>query len=315
MANSRPGHSEIALCDAGTLATTPVDPIALGIRGAAEMKRSNYKPISDYLNRKWRNMTNLMFTGESHQSTMFFISKLMEWINMGCDAQVITNIQAAGGNPDVYKFIGARKAGLDFEIMISSDKRIIKPTLEVALPYTDAQAFVDGADSESAVDLGFSQGGYNEAYFRRPYFVAFEAPQATALLTRNEIVSRSYSFKTKGKKSEEDNTSIVDYISVELMIGFRNASVAQQVIIMAKDNAPSIKLKEMNIGSYYDQFLFSAGILTLDDEYSNKDDERIQTLKFVGDVFIHDITFNFGATYGGGVSDGGTDGGTMNFGA
>jgi hypothetical protein len=315
MANSRPGHSQIGLCNLGTLATTPADPIAAGIRGAAEMKRSNYKPIGDYLNRKWRNMTNFNVTWESYQSTMFAISKMMAWINLNCDAQILTNIQAAGGNPDVYKFIGARAPGLDWELMISSEKRMLKPTIEVALPYTDAQAFVDGADSDTAIALtGITGSGQDEAFFRRPYFVAFEAPQATALLSRNEIASRSYSFKTKGKKSEEDNTSIVDYIACELTIGFRDASVAEQVIIMAKDNAPSIKLKEMNVGAFYDQFLFPAGVLTLDDEYTNKDDERIQTLKFVGDVFIHDISFDFGAAYGGGISDGGTDGGTMNFG-
>jgi len=316
MGNSRPGHSQLGICDLGTLATTPVDPIAAGIRGPAEMKRSAYKPVKDYLNKSWRNMVNFNVTWESFQSTMFAISKMMDWINLNCDAQLLTNIQASGGNPDVYKLIGSRIAGLDWELMINSDKRSLKPTLEVALPYTDAQAFVDGADSESAVALpGITGAGDDETLFRRPYFASFEAPDSTVLLTRNEIVSRSYSLKSKGKKSEEDNTSIVDYIAVELMIGFRDASVAEQVIIMAKNNAPSVTIRENNIGAFYDEFIFSAGVLTLDDEYSNKDDERMQTLKFTGDVFIHDVAFLFGAAYGGGISDGGTDGGTMTFGA
>jgi len=305
MPNSRAGHKQIAICDLGTLATTPVDPVAFGIRAGAEMKRSAYKPIKDYLDRSWRNMVNFNVSGESFQSSMFFVKKCMDWINMNCDAQVLTNIQASGGNPDVYKFIGARAAGLDFELMINSDKRSLKPTLEVALPYTDAQAFVDGADSDTAVAFsGITGAGDDESLFRRPYFVAFEFPKGTTVLSRNEIASRSYTFKTKGKKSEEDNTSIVDYISVELILKFRNASVAEQVIIMAKDNAPSIYLKEMNVGSFYDAFDFNSGVLTLDDEYSNKDDERTIDLKFTGDVFIHDIAFLFGATYGGSVSHG-----------
>lgn len=313
MAISVAGNHQFGLCDLGTLATTPVDPVAMGIRGPYAMKRSAYKPVKDYLQRSWRNKTNFRSEAETFQPTMFMLSKMFQWLNGNCDAQIISKKQsAAASNGDVYKFVGARKAGLDFEMMINSDKRSLKTILEVALPYEDAQTFVDGADSETPVALpGITGPGEDQALFRRPYFVSFEAPKATAILTRDEIVSRSYSIKTKNKKQEETNISIVDYVTFELIMKFRNASVAKQVEVMAKNNAPSVYIKEQNVGAFYDAWDFASGVLTLDDEFDDTDEDRSLTLKFMADVFLFDIAFQFGVTFGGDASDGGTKGGTM----
>jgi hypothetical protein len=314
---SKSGNHQFGLCDLGTLATTPADPIAMGIRGAYAMKTSAYKPIKDYLQRTWRNMINFRVEAESYQPTMFMLSKMIEWLNGNVDAQIITKKQTSGAsNGDVYKFTGTRKAGLDFELMFNSDKRSLKPILEVALPYTDAQTFIDLADSDTPIALPTITGpGEDQLLFRRPSFVKFEAPDASTILTKDEIVSRSYSIKTKSKKQDETNMSIVDYLTFELTMKFRNASVAKHIEIMSKDNAPSVTIRELNNAAFYDEWKFSAGVLTLDHELDDADEDRSLTLKFMADVFLFDIAFLFGATYGGDVSDGGTKGGTMTIGA
>ena len=313
---SKAGNHQFGLCDLGTLSTTPVDPHAMGIRGAYAMKTSAYKPIKDYLQRTWRNMINFKAEAESFQPSMKLLKKSIEWLNGNVDAQIISKKQTSGAsNGDVYKFIGARKAGLDFELMFNSDKRSIKEILEVALPYTDAQTFIDGADSDTPVALGSIVGpGEDQALFRRPSFVKFEAPDATTILTKDEIVSRSYSIKTKNKKQDETNISIVDYLTFELSMKFRNASVAKHVEVMSKNNAPSVTIRELNEGAFYDEWKFASGVLTLDHEFDDNDEDRSLTLKFMADVFLFDIAFQFGAAYGGDATDGGTKGGTMNVG-
>lgn len=310
---SKSGNHQFGLCDLATLVTTPNDPIAMGIRGPYAMKTSAYKAIKDYLQRTWRNGINFRTEVETHQPTMFMLSKLIEWLNGNVDAQIITKKQTSGAsNGDVYKFIGNNKAGLDFELMFNSDKRSIKVILERALAYTAAQTFIDSADSETPVALpGITGPGEDQALFRRPSFVKFEAPDATTILTAEEIVSRSYSIKTKSKKQDETNMSIVDYLTFELIMKFRNASVAKHVEIMSKNNAPSLTIRELNEGAFYDEWKFNAGVLTLDHELDDNDEDRSLTLKFMADVFLFDVAFQFGAAYGGDATDGGTKGGTM----
>lgn len=316
MAISKAGLKQIVACDKGTLATTPVDPIAMGIRKGTVMKRSHYKPLKDYLDGQFRNMMNFNIQPETMQATMFLLSKMLEWVDGNMDLQVITNPQAAGGTGDVYKFVSGNEVGLDFEYVINSDGRTIKPTFEVALPWATGQTLVDGADSATPVSFsGITHPrGEDETLLRKPFFVSFEAPTGTPVLTRNEIVSRSYSIKTKSKKLEESNMTTVDYLVFELMLKFRNASVAKQIEILNKDQMPTIKLKEQNNGAFYDEWQFNSGVLTLNDEYDDSDDDRALTLKFQRNVFIYDLAFEFGATKGGDATDGGTKGGTMKVG-
>lgn len=313
MAISKAGLKQIVACDKGTLATTPVDPIAMGIRKSAVMKRSHYKPLKDYLDGQFRNMMNFNIQNETMQATMFMLSKMIEWVDGNMDLQVLTVPQASGGGGDCYKFNAGNEVGLDFEYMINSDGRTIKPTFEVALPWATGQALVDAADS--ATPAAFSTilhpRGEDEALLRKPFFVSFEAPAATSVLTRNEIVSRSYSIKTKSKKLEESNMTTVDYLIFELMLKFRNASVANQIVMLNKDQMPSITLREQNNGAFYDEWQFDAGVLTLNDEFEDSDEDRAITLKFQRNIFLYDIAFEFGAAYGGDVTDGGTKGGTM----
>jgi len=302
----------------GTLTATfggPTVPIAMGIRGPAFLKHGNYKPIKDYLNRTWRNRINFKVEAETYQPTMRTLAYLVSWLNGGCDAQILTNKQSGtAGSEDVFQFYKANDSnlGLEFELMYNADKRSIKTILEGAINYTAAQTLIDAADSVTEVAFsGITGAGDSETYLRRPAYAAFEAPKGTSIVVRDEIVERSYSIKTKGKKSVETNMLIVDYLTFEIIMKFRNASIANQIAIMAKDNAPSLYIKELNAGAYYDAWDFAAGVITLDPETEINDEDRIQTLKFVADVPLFDVAFEFGAAKGGTADDAGTLGGTM----
>ncbi|QKJ99929.1 MAG: hypothetical protein HND40_10340 [Ignavibacteriota bacterium] len=53
------GLKQIVMCNKGTLATTPVDPIALGIRKDAVLTVNHFKQVEDYRKRKLHNMLQL----------------------------------------------------------------------------------------------------------------------------------------------------------------------------------------------------------------------------------------------------------------
>lgn len=55
---SAAGLKQIVMCDKGSLATTPVDPIALGIRKDAVLTINHFKQVEDYRKRKLRNYLN-----------------------------------------------------------------------------------------------------------------------------------------------------------------------------------------------------------------------------------------------------------------
>jgi hypothetical protein len=312
--SSRAGLKQIVLCDSGTLLTTPANPLAAGLRNAATIERTPFKEIKDYRNRLLRNMVNFKIEWESLQPSMLMLKELMGWLNLNCDAQVITVPQSSSGSGNVYQFNGANKAGLDFEYMINADKRSLKPSLEVAMEFERAKNFINLADNTTPVSFTSIAGdGADFAKYRAPYFISFEAPKANALFGVQDLTERSYSIKTKNKKSIY-NTSIVDYLTFEFSITAIDASVVKQIEAMSKEMSPAVYIKEQNSGSFYDAFDFNAGVLTLHDEFKDSDDERNLKLSFGADVPVGDISFLFGSAYGGDSSDGGAKGGTMRIG-
>lgn len=312
MSRSIAGLKQIILCNSETLLTVPVNPHVAGLRNAATMVRTPFKDVKTYLNQSLRNMLNFKIDFETLQPNMGKLQSLIGQTNLNCDAQIITSPQSIGGSSDVYQFIGANKLGLDFEYLITQDKRSIKVTLEGAMEYARAQALVDSSDSTTAVTVaGIQKSGADFTKYRAPFFLAFEAPQATALFAAADLTERSFSIKTKNKKDLYNN-SIVDYLTFTFMIAARDASVAKQVIVMSKDMSPSILVKEQNNGAFYDEFEFAAGALTLIDEYNDADENRSIKLTFAADVSIGDISFLFGSSAGGDAADTtGIKGGTM----
>ena len=317
MSISRAGLKQIVTCDAGTLAGTPGNPIAIGLRSAATMEIAGHKEVEDYRGRKLRNMKNFKIEAESLQPTMKMLERMKYWTNLNCDLQVITRPQINGAS-DVYQFVGDNKLGLDFEYMVSGDKRSLKATYEGAMEYERAQELIDGVASvDPIVFADISGEGQDFTKYRVPFYLSFKAPQSEDLiseLSKGEIKERSYSIKTKNQKTVY-NASIVDWLTFEFSIEVLNASVASQIEVMSKSMIPSILIKERNSGEYYDAFDFNAGTLALTEVYSDSDENRSLKMTFAGDVHISDITFAYGDGNGGATGDtDGETGGTMKIG-
>lgn len=315
MSISRAGLKQIVATDAGAL-STGTNATAIGLRNAAIMEISNFKQVTDYLERNLRNMKNFKIEGESLQPTIKMLKNMISFLNLGCDLQAVTRPQSAGGSGDVYQFTGDNKPGLDLEYMISSDKRSLKAIWEIAMEYARAQTLIDGADSATAETFsGITGEGADFTAYHAPYYLAFESPKTTAALTsKGDIKERSYSIKTKNKKSIY-NASIVDFLMFEFKIVAYESSVAKQIEIMSKDMSPSIYVKEQNASeSLFDCFDFAAGVLSLSEVHTNNDDERTIEMTFSGNAHIYDITWDLTATGGGEVDGDGSKGGAMKIG-
>lgn len=315
MSVSRAGLKRIVACDAGKLATTKDNATAVGLRRGGTMTIGNFKEVQDYLERPLRNMKNFNIESESLQPTIKMLKNMLSFLNLGADLEVVTRPQTSGGNGDVYQFTGDNKPGLDLEYMINADSRSLKAIWEIAMEFDRAKTLIDTADSASpTVFDGITGEGADFTAYRAPYFLAFESPKTTAVFSRADIKERSYSIKTKNRKSIY-NASIVDFLMFEFKVVAHDASVAKQIEIMSKDISPTIYVKEQNASeSFFDCFDFAAGVLALSEVHTNNDDDRNIEMIFSGNAHVYDITWDLTATGGGEIAGDGSKGGAMKVG-
>ncbi|MCF8414563.1 MAG: hypothetical protein K9G44_14215, partial [Melioribacteraceae bacterium] len=92
---SKAGIKKIGFCTAGTLLTTPTNKYSIGLREKVGLVISDTKQIEDYKNRKLPNMKNFKIEPVSLQPTLDFVEKLLGYINLGADVQIVTNPQSA----------------------------------------------------------------------------------------------------------------------------------------------------------------------------------------------------------------------------
>ena len=242
----RAGFKQIGLCDAGTLLTTPTTPLVIGLRQAASLDMEPFKSVKDYRERELPNKTNFKFGGESLQTTIKVLKQLIGFVNLNADAQIQTTPQSAtAGSEDVFQFVGDNKLGVGFEYMITADKRSCKIMLEGAMEDDRAKTLIDAADTNSLANLGIAGEGVDFTKYRAPYFLAFEFPKSTALITPNDIIERKLTIKTKGKK-DIYNKDIVDYLAVELELTGKNATITDIMNLYNKTLGASILIKEKN---------------------------------------------------------------------
>jgi len=316
---SKAGIKQIALCDAGTLTATPANPILMGIRGGASLEVNPHKEVKDYRERKLRNMVNFKFGVESFQPSMKFLKALINWANNNCDVQIVSTPQTSGGAVDCFQFKGNESIGIDFEYLMNMDKRSVKVDFERAMEYDRAQSFIDGADSTTPTAItGFSAPnteGMDFNAYRKPYFIAFEAPKGTPLCVITDVIDRKLTIKTKGKKSGY-NSSIVDYLTITAELTTRKAGIGEFINAMDRGMRPSILWKEQNaLASLYDAVDINSNVLTQSETFKIADDDRFVKLTFEGDVPLYDTSFLFGAANGGDVADTiGAKGGTLKIG-
>lgn len=314
MPYSAAGLKQIVMCNKGTLATTPVDPIALGIRKDAVLTINHFKQVEDYRKRKLRNYLNFKLEGESMQPTVFTFKKLIDWLNGNVDVQVVTQNQSAS-TKDVFKFIAGKELGVDFEWTYNQDGRSCKITFERAFPFDDAKTFIDGADSASAVTFaGITDDGTDLTLYRGFNPEKFEKPSGTSLGSTSLITVRSLNIKTENKKSI-DNMSIVDNLMITLEMTGREAAISDFVTRLNKGLLDSVVFQEKNGATTYDKFDFNSLVLSQSDEFMINDEERTLKIVLEGRVPIYAVSFLYGTSNGGDAADTkGTTGGTIKFG-
>jgi hypothetical protein len=309
---SRAGIKQIGFCDAGTLLTSPTGSEVIGLRNEAKLIIEPFKTVKDYRERELPNMQNFKLEAESLQFRMKQLKAMIGFVNLNADVQIQTQPQSFPGY-DVFQFAGVNKLGLGFEYMITAEKRSCKVMLEGAMEEDKAVTFIDAADSTVLEDLGFTGEGADFTSYKAPYFLAFEFPKATAIISSDDIIERKLTIKTKGKK-DIYNRDIVDYLTVELEITGRNAAISDVITMFNKTLGASVVIKEKNGASTFDGFDFATGVLTKTQTLSIDDTERTMKVKFIGDVPIYDITWDLAVTGGGDVAADGVVGGTMKVG-
>lgn len=314
MAYSAAGLKQIVLCDKGTLATSPTNPIALGIRKDATLTINPFKQVEDYRKRKLRNMLNFNFSGESMQPTVFTFKKLIDWINGNVDMQIVTQNQSSS-TKDVFKFNAGKELGIDFDWTYNQDGRSCKLTIERAFPFANANTLIDSADSETAVSFsGITDDGTDLTLYRGSSAEKFEKPASTSLGAVNLVTVRSLNIKTENKKSI-DNMSLIDNLMITLEMTGREAAIADFVTRLGKGQLDSVVFQEKNGASTYDKFDFNSLVLGQTDEFVINDEERTLKIVLEGRVPIYAVSFEYGTGKGGGAADTiGTTGGTIKFG-
>lgn len=311
------GLQQIVACDAGTLLTTPTGAVAMGFGKGRELKVTDFRTDKAWPNIPTRNMKNLAVQGESFQPTMFMLKKTFDFLNGGCDLQVMSPKQSASsGSEDVAQFVGNYLMGLGFEFTIAHDKRTMKWMFERALEYTAYQTFIDLWDSAAAVSLtGVTDTdveGKNYDYRRWPKLLAIEAPSGASIaLADYQRLERKVVLKSKGFKNEQ-NQDVVNYYTATIEIVGTGQQVADLVTLAGKAETPSVLIKEGNAGAYFDQLVIPAFKLGITDEFTIGDDKRESRIKLEGDLSIYQHAFTYGTGNGGAVGDTtGVTGGTM----
>jgi len=315
--DSIPGIKSILLCQAGTLATTPVKPIYVGVGKKSAMKITPFKTTKDSKNRQSRNMLMVQVDFESTQVPLKTLITLMGFINLGADVQVITDKQAfAADSEDVFKFTAATfQLGLSFEYIINLESRSIKGTLKGAAPYNTVKALIDSADSEAAVTVsGITQpGGEDFSQVRGIDIAALQCPLTTDLYASGSLDDFKLSIKTKTSENAFGQT-FVDAYTNHLEATIKDASVTNLLVHLNKAIDAPVLLKLNNAGSYYDALDFNTGAMAPSHEPEISDDKRNLKVTFEGDVRPFEYALETGVAKGGAAADEGLNGGTLKIG-
>lgn len=315
-----PGLSQILACDVGTLATAPTGGVAMGFAKGKELKITDFRTDKAWPNIPVRNMKNFAVQGESFQPTILMLKKSFDFLNGGCDLQIITPKQSvSASSEDVGKFIGNYLMGLGFELTIAHDKRTMKWMFERAMEFENYLTFIDTFDSETPVSVtGVSDTdieGKNYGYYRTPKLIAIEAPGGVTIALNNyKRMERRVVIKTKATKNEY-NQDVVNFVTVEIEIVGTGTQIADLVTLAGKAMTPAVLIKEGNTGANFDQINIPAFRLGIGDEFTIGDDKRESRIKLEGDIPIPYRTFEYGSSKGGAAEDTtGTTGGTLTLG-
>lgn len=314
---SRAGIQQVALCDLGSLATSPTKPELLGLGGEMKVHITPFKQTDLFPEKKGRNMENHQVVGESEQATMKMIKNMISFLNFKCDAQVITAKQTASAeSEDVFKYAGNDCMGLMFKYESNRDKQTLTATLDRAFDYEYSKTLKDAADSASpATFTGITDlGGRDFALRSAPNKLILQSG-GSDIFTEMGINSRSLIIETIEAGRNQYNAPQVDLLKIMIEIIANEASVSKIITLMSKNNSTNILWKETTSGLLYRSFDFNTNVLTQTEEEPIGNKERFVKLVYEGAEWIYNTSFEFGTGKGGAAEDStGITGGTMKIG-
>ncbi len=287
MAIAKAGIRRIALWDK---ANTEAGIIVLTMRQAGKLTITDKEDIKDFRNRVLPDMINFKIEAVSYDIGRPLLYYLLVHAKAdGVSTEVITRKISTGVYDGIFSFAGDNFLGLDFEYTMSQKERSAKIMLEATYERDIALAILNDAyGNNTPNDLnGFDEVSFLTDYYRPAYFSYCKYGSSdTVLFTKDQIVSRKLTVKSKGNKTVYDRT-IVNMLDVLFEVELAKSEIGDiKTFFESIPVAPKLSLQEKDPAGKSELHVFKEGVLSLSRETNIADDSRTIKLKFQGDVPI-----------------------------
>jgi hypothetical protein len=313
-----PGIKHIAMCDKGTLATSPTNIVILGSRNNEELNINDVEQ-SDVRERpmiiKRRFETPLI---ENRQPQLNHLEDLLKTYRdvQGCDVEILCEPQTTGVTGGCFQFTGDNCMGYKTTYEITPDKRVLGIQFGVSLPPATAQTLIDAADSATPATLGISNNGFIPAQERFPWpKLGTSTFKPASVFLPEELLDYSFLLEEVGDDEKLNGRFISNWVRATLTFKFANATVAAMISDMNDSAGVAITFQQDTSGSSatYEKFSFAQYSLRKSVERKIEAKERYILQKYTGLFPKANLAFSYLVGVGGGSSADGTEGGTVTF--
>jgi hypothetical protein len=315
MIDSRPGIYRCILGDPGTFATTPTNLVCIGSESGGTFSIEPYLQPTATKGKKLRNMMLFKYEVDSSQLRLRDLDILIQFIQSttGFDCQIVRERQntsiASGG---IFNFLPADNQGMSIQFKWNqTDKeRNCHITLQMAMTYEAANAFIDASDGGSTltpaisaiVQSGDNERGQNAANIAHPWFGSIESPSGTPLFNDGEIETYDLTIETKGRIKEATGLFTVTFFTCTIHVVGSNNSITQMIQIMSTTMMPTLVMQqELSEDSpIFEKYIFAAGTVSIDDKYTHTDEKSNADITLAGDIAVFgQAEFAYGSANGG----------------
>jgi len=313
-----PGIKSIAMCDKGTLLTTPTNIIVLGGRNNEEL---NINDIAQDDVRERPHIIKRRFETpiiENRQPQLNHLEDLLKTYRdvQGCDLEIYCEPQTTGVTGGCFQFTGDNYVGYKATYEMTPEKRILGVQFGVSLEPLAGKALVDAADSNTAAVLGITNNGINRAQERYPWpKLSTSTFKPSSVFNPEELLDYSLLLEEIGEDDKLNGRFIGRYVRATLMFKFASATIANMVSDMADSAGVALTFQQDTSASSttFEKFSFAEYSLRKKVERKIEAKERYIMQTYTGLFPKANIAFSFTAPNGGGTSADGTEGGTVTF--
>jgi len=229
----------------------------------------------------------------------------------GCDAEILCYPISSGVDNGCFQFLGSGNShmGLKWRLVMTNAERYLGITLGVKLRKGAAEALINAADANTAMTTGISNYGIDPASFRMPWLY----DDIGGVFGLDAI--KTYSLIIEGQGDEQGDLEEryeTKKVMVTLELVCKNQSVANMVSDAQESAGFSFSFRQNNTDTAFDKFTFNQYVLTKKSEATIGQDRFIKQT-YAGSVPLGNLSYSFTTANGGGVSQDGTEGGTLTF--